>query len=233
MIVLRPSEQRGHFDHGWLDTHHTFSFGDYVDPRYQGFRALRVLNEDVFQPGAGFGQHGHCDMEILTYVLSGALRHDDSLGHGSVIRPGEVQRMTAGTGIEHSEVNPSATEPVHLLQIWLRPERAGLTPGYEQKAIAGLATRDGWTLIASRDGREGSVTIHQDAAVSVAKLEAGSVAAYDLAAGRHAWVQVARGEVTLNGQPLRAGDGAALDDEPAMIVQAAGGRAEVVLFDLG
>lgn len=232
MIVVRRSEERGHLDHGWLDTYHTFSFGDYYDPRFRGFRALRVLNEDVVQPGTGFARHGHRDMEIVTYVLSGALRHEDSMGHGSVVRPGEVQRMTAGTGIEHSEANPSATEPVHLLQIWLRPERAGLTPGYEQRTIAGLPARDGWKLIASPDGRDGSVTVHQDVTVHVGLLESGESATYQLATGRHAWVQVARGAVVLNGQPLGAGSGAAVSDEAVLTLRAERGPAEVLLFDL-
>lgn len=236
MITVRRSDERGHFDHGWLETYHTFSFGDYVDPRFRGFRSLRVVNEDFVRPGTGFGRHGHRDMEILTYVLSGAVRHEDSLGHAGVVRPGEVQRMTAGTGIEHSEANPSDAEPLHLLQIWLRPERRGLEPGYEQRAIAGLATRGGWTLIASPDGRDGSVTIHQDAAVHVAVLEPGGAASYALAPGRHAWVQVARGEVELNGQPLRAGDGAAMSDEASADLRAGAGAgagsAEVLLFDL-
>jgi quercetin 2,3-dioxygenase len=232
MIVVRPSDQRGHFDHGWLDTYHTFSFGDYYDPRHRGFRALRVLNEDVVQPGAGFGRHGHRDLEILTYVLSGAVRHEDSLGNGSVIRAGEVQRMTAGTGVEHSEANPSAAEPLHLLQIWLRPDRPGRAPGYEQKAVDGPAGTGGWVVIASSDGRDGSLTVHQDVTVSVAKLKPGGAVGHDLAAGRHAWVQVVRGAVRLNGQPLRHGDGAAVSEEPALTVRADGEAAEVLLFDL-
>jgi redox-sensitive bicupin YhaK (pirin superfamily) len=233
MIVVRPSGQRGHFNHGWLDTYHTFSFGDYYDPRQMGFRALRVINEDVVRPGAGFGMHGHRDMEIVTYVLSGTLRHEDSLGNGSEIRPGEVQRITAGTGVLHSEVNPSGSEPVHLLQIWLRPDRPGRTPGYEQKVVDLGSARGGWALIASNDGRGGSVTVHQDVALSVAALEPGSEARYDLRPGRHAWVQVVRGAVALNGQPLRAGDGAAVSDEALLTVRARdAGAAEVLLFDL-
>lgn len=233
MIRPRRSEDRGHFDHGWLDTYHTFSFGDYVDPAQMGFRTLRVMNEDVVQPGQGFGMHGHRDMEILTYVLSGALEHQDSLGHREVIRPGELQRMTAGTGIRHGEFNASTTEPVHLLQIWILPARRGLTPGYEQKSIRSIAAREGWTLIASPDGRDGSVTIRQDVNVLVASPVPGASLQYEGGPGRAAWLQLVRGTITLNGVPLTAGDGAAVTDEPTITMEAGpGGPAEVLLFDL-
>src|SRR2546429_3082179 len=200
MLQRRPAQERGHGRHGWLDTHYTFSFADYYDPAHMGFRALRVLNEDRVQPGRGFGMHGHQDMEILTYVLEGQLEHKDSLGTGEVLRPGEVQRMSAGTGIRHSEFNPSATEPVHLHQIWLLPERRGLTPGYEQKAYPEAERRDRWRLVASRDGRDGSVTIHQDAELYVTLLEPGEAVRPDLRPGRPAWGQVARGAVAVDGQ---------------------------------
>src|SRR5437016_6639477 len=173
MLKVRHSSERGHFDHGWLNTYHTFSFADYFDPKQMGFRSLRVINEDRVAPGQGFGTHGHRDMEIVTVVLSGALEHRDSLGNGEVLRPGEVQRMTAGTGIRHSEFNPSSAEPVHLYQIWLLPERAGLTPGYEQKAFPDADKHNRWRVVASRDARDGSLTIHQDATISLAKLDAG------------------------------------------------------------
>src|SRR5436190_521504 len=199
MIGVRLAEDRGRTAIDWLDSRHSFSFNDYYDPRHMGFRSLRVINDDRVAPAAGFGAHPHRDMEIITYVLSGALEHRDSLGSGEVLRPGEVQRMTAGTGIRHSEFNPSETEPVHLLQIWLLPERTGLTPGYEQKAYPEAERRGRWRLVASPDGRDGSVTVHQDAAMSVTILDAGQTVMYELARGRHAWVQVARGAVTLNG----------------------------------
>ena len=231
MIRVRPSGERGHFDHGWLDTYHSFSFGDYHDPRHMGFRALRVLNEDRVSPGRGFGRHGHRDMEILTYVLEGALEHQDSMGNRSVIRPGEIQRMTAGTGVLHSEANPSPTEPVHLIQIWLTPDRPGHDPGYEQRTIDPAAAVGRWRLIASNDGRDGSVTVHQDVALYLSRLEPGGDLSYDLSPGRHAWLQVTRGSLTLNGHPLRAGDAAALSDEPTLSVRAGEG-AEVLLFDL-
>src|SRR5262245_58380323 len=231
MITRRPDADRGLTRTSWLDSRHTFSFNDYYDPDHMSFRSLRVLNDDKVAPGAGFGTHPHRDMEILTYVVNGALEHKDSLGTGSVIRPGDVQRMTAGTGILHSEFNPSRAEPTHLLQIWLVPERRGLTPGYEQKAFAEPERRNRWRLLASRDGRDGSVAIHQDAAMLATLLDAGKTATYDLPPGRHAWVQVARGAVTLNGQPLATGDGAAVSDERALRVTATD-DAEVVLFEL-
>jgi redox-sensitive bicupin YhaK (pirin superfamily) len=231
MIVLRPGAERGHFDHGWLDTYHTFSFADYHDPRHMGFRALRVLNEDRVAPGAGFPTHGHRDMEIVTYVLEGALEHRDSLGTGSVIRPGEVQRMSAGTGVRHSEHNASSTEPVHLLQIWLLPDRAGRRPEYEQKAFADAERRGRLRLIVSPDGRDGSVTVHQDTRLYATRLDAGQRVTHALAPGRHAWVQVARGRLMLNETLLEAGDGAAVVEEPD-ITLAGVEDAEALLFDL-
>lgn len=231
MIVRRPANERGRTKIGWLDSWHSFSFGDYYDPAHVDFRSLRVLNDDRVAAGQGFGMHPHRDMEIITYMLSGALEHKDSLGTGSVIRPGEVQRMSAGTGIRHSEFNPSPTDPAHLLQIWFTPERRGLEPGYEQKAFPEGERRNRWRLVASRDGRDGSVTIHQDAAMYVTSLDAGKTVTHELGRGRHGWLQVARGAVTLNGQPLQTGDGAAVSDEAALTVFATE-PAEVVLFDL-
>ncbi len=233
MITVRPSGARGHFDHGWLDTRHTFSFADYHDPAHMGFRALRVINEDRVRPGEGFGTHGHRDMEILSYVLSGALAHQDSTGGGGVLRPGEVQRMSAGTGVMHSEFNGSKEEPVHFLQIWIVPDRAGHRPSYEQKAYPEAERRGRLRLVASPDGAEGSTTLHQDARVYATLLAPGERAEHALAAGRHAWVQVARGELALNGTALRAGDGAAVSDERALALVAAGKEtAEVLVFDL-
>jgi len=231
MIVRRPAGERGRTQIGWLDSWHSFSFGDYYDPAHVEFRSLRVLNDDQVAAGQGFGMHPHRDMEIITYMVSGALEHKDSLGTGSVIRPGEVQRMSAGTGIRHSEFNPSPTEPAHLLQIWLTPERRGLTPGYEQKAFPDAERRNRWRLVASRDGRDGSVTMHQDAAMYVTTLDAGNKVTRSLDRGRHGWLQVVRGAVTLNGQPLQAGDGAAVSDESELTVTASE-QAEIVLFDL-
>lgn len=231
MIRLRPSGERGHFDHGWLDTYHTFSFAGYHDREHMGFRALRVINEDRVHPGGGFGTHGHRDMEIVTLVLSGALEHRDSLGNGSVLGTGELQRMSAGTGIEHSEFNPSESEPVHLYQIWLRPERPGLTPSYEQRPIVGVGDGPGLRLVASPDGRDGSLTIHQDAALYLATLDGGAALDHALAPGRHAWVQVLRGAIALNGQPMSAGDGAAVSEEDRLELRS-DGSAEVLIFDL-
>jgi redox-sensitive bicupin YhaK (pirin superfamily) len=231
MIQVRKAEERGHADHGWLDTRHTFSFADYYDPRHVGFRSLRVLNEDRVRPGQGFGTHGHRDMEILSYVVSGSLRHRDGLGGGAVLRPGEVQHITAGTGVRHSEFNPSATEPVHFYQVWLLPERTGLPPGYEQRAFPEGERRGRLRLVASRDGRDGSLTVHQDAAVYLGSLEAGGELRHDLRPGRGAWVQVVRGEVDLNGVPLAAGDGVAVEDESSLRL-AGRSPAEVMLFDL-
>ena len=231
MITIRRAGERGHFDHGWLDTFHTFSFGDYDDPAHMGFRDLRVINEDRVERGAGFPTHGHRDMEIVTYILEGALQHRDSLGTGSVIRPGEVQRMTAGTGVTHSEYNASRTEPVHLLQIWILPEAPGLRPSYEQKAFPAAGRRGRWQVVASRDARDGSVTIHQDASLQLAELGAGESIDYGLAPGRHAWLQVARGKVDVDGETLQTSDGAAISDVRNLRVT---GRApsEVLLFDL-
>src|SRR3954467_7815960 len=231
MIAVRPSAERGVTRLDWLDSRHSFSFGDYFDPGNVQFRSLRVLNDDKVAPGAGFGTHPHRDMEIITYVLSGALEHKDSLGTGEVLRPGEVQRMTAGTGIRPSEFNPSPTEPVHLLQIWLTPDRRGLTPSYEQTAFPEAERRGRWRLRARKDGRRGAVTTHQDADVHATLLEPGESATHELRPGRYAWVQVARGAVTVNGKPLGEGDGAAVSDERAVTV-AATAPAEVLLFDL-
>ena len=232
MITPRPAEARGHFNFGWLDTHHSFSFGHYFDPRHMGFGPLRVINEDVVEPGRGFDTHGHSDMEIITYVLDGAVAHKDSLGNGSEIRPGDVQRMSAGSGIRHSEYNPSKTAPLHLLQIWLLPNQTGLTPSYEQKAFADSEKRDRLRLIVSGDGREGSVTIHQDADLYATVLSEGASVTRTLAKGRLAWVQVARGEVELNGEILRAGDGASVRDETALTLKGRAAESEVILFDM-
>jgi hypothetical protein len=231
MITHRRAADRGHANHGWLDTHHTFSFASYRDPQQMGFRSLRVMNEDVVAPGQGFGTHPHRDMEIVTYVLEGALEHRDSMGNGEVLRPGEFQRMSAGTGITHSEFNPSEAEPVHLYQIWLLPDREGLEPSYEQKRFPDEGRHNRLRLVASPDAADGSLLIHQDARVYLAKLDAGAEVNHELAAGRHAWLQVLRGSVTLNGEQLDASDGAAVSDEPWLTIQAAGG-AEVMLFDL-
>ena len=231
MIIVRPGAERGHFDHGWLDTYHTFSFASYHDPQHMGFRSLRVINEDRVKPGEGFGTHAHRDMEILTWVLEGALEHKDSMGNGSIIRPGDIQRMSAGTGVTHSEFNPSREEPVHLLQIWLLPRQRGLTPGYEEKRFAPETRRGGLRLIAARDGRADAVTIHQDADLWTALLEPGESVRHALEAGRHAWLHVAGGTVTANGVKLGAGGGAAFSDEKAIEVKASD-RAEILLFDL-
>ncbi len=230
MIRIRKGAERGHFNHGWLDTRHTFSFADYYDPAHMGFSVLRVINEDLVAPGKGFPTHGHRDMEIITWILEGALEHKDSLCHGSVIRPGEAQRMSAGTGIRHSEFNPSKAEAVHLLQIWILPNRPGVPPSYEQTRFEDVELANRLRLVASPDGRDGSVTIHQDALVLTARLSGGEVA-HALAPGRRAWVQVARGEIALNGRQLAAGDGAGVEYEPRVVL-AAGDAAEVLLFDL-
>jgi redox-sensitive bicupin YhaK (pirin superfamily) len=231
MKTLRRSQDRGHTRLSWLDSAHSFSFGDYYDPEQNGFGALVVINDDHVAPGRGFGMHPHRDMEIVTVVLSGALEHRDSLGNGSVIRPGEVQRMTAGTGIRHSEYNPSPSDPVHLYQIWLLPERRGLTPGYEQKSLDPEAARGRWQLLASRDGRDGSVTIHQDAELHRAVLTAGGVLDYRLTPGRRAWLQVLRSQATVDGTRLATGDGLALADEPGLSVHAEE-ETDILLFDL-
>ena len=234
MITVRRSGERGHFDHGWLDTRHTFSFASYHDPDHMGFRALRVINEDRVQPGGGFDTHGHRDMEILSYVLSGVLAHRDSSGGGGELRPGEVQRMSAGTGIRHSEFNGSPAEPVHFLQIWLLPDRPGHFPSYEQRAFPAAERRGRLRLVASPDGAEGSTVIHQDARVFATLLGQAQAVEHPLGAGRHAWVQVARGEVEVDGQRLAAGDGAALSDERLLRIAGVGAdEAELLVFDLG
>ncbi len=225
MIHVRKAEERGHFNHGWLDTYHTFSFADYYDSDFMGFRTLRVINEDRVAPGTGFGRHGHRDMEIVTVVLEGALAHRDSMGTGAVIRPGEVQRMSAGTGVLHSEMNASDAEAVHLYQIWLLPERPGLQPGYEQKAFP---TPDGLQLVASRDARDGSLTIHQDVDLYRGAVKNGSLR-FDFHPNRCGWLQAAKGELTVNGMPLKAGDGAAIEEERGVEI---GGDGEFLLFDL-
>jgi quercetin 2,3-dioxygenase len=228
MIQIRPSEERGHAEHGWLDSRFTFSFDQYYDPEHVHFRSLRVINEDRVEPGQGFPMHPHRDMEILTWILDGALEHRDSMGSGAVIRPGELQHMSAGTGVTHSEFNPSRTQPVHLLQIWIMPERKGLKPEYEQLAFADKELRGGFHLVA---GPEAPVTIRQDANLYIARLDKGAEAKHELAKGRHAWVQVARGAVRLNGKELKAGDGAAISNETEVRVEATE-ASEVLLFDL-
>jgi redox-sensitive bicupin YhaK (pirin superfamily) len=231
MLHVRRSHERGQFNHGWLQTAHTFSFGEYSHPEYDQFRALRVMNEDHVAPGQGFGMHGHYDMEIVTYVLEGALEHRDSLGNGEVLRPGELQRMSAGTGIRHSEFNPSVSEPVHLYQIWLFPDRQGLKPEYEQKPYPAQGRQGRWQLVASPDGAEGSLTIHQDARLSLAMLRADEMLSHPVPKNRHAWLQVLRGEVLVNGERLAAGDGVAASDERLLTVSAPH-SSEVLLFDL-
>lgn len=230
MIDIRRAAERGRTRLPWLNSYHTFSFGDYYDPEHMGFRALRVINDDTVTAGQGFGTHPHRDMEIITYVLDGALEHRDSLGTGSVIYPGEVQRMSAGTGIRHSEFNQSKEDSVHFLQIWILPEKTGIPPGYEQRAVPPGAP-DGLTLAASRDGRDGSVTVHQDVNLYAAQLEPGQSVTHRIAPGRHAWLQVARGKASVDGQQLAAGDGAAVSDEPQLVL-AADAPAEILLFDL-
>jgi redox-sensitive bicupin YhaK (pirin superfamily) len=231
MMQIRTAAERGHADHGWLDTHHTFSFADYYDPKHMGFRSLRVINDDRVSAGRGFGTHPHRDMEIISYVLEGAMEHKDSMGNGSVIRPGDVQRMTAGTGVTHSEKNASAAEAVHFLQIWIVPDTQRLTPGYEQTHFSVDDKRGRLRLVASRDGRDGSVTVHQDVALYAGVFEAGERARHEIAAGRHVWVHVARGRAKVNGATLSAGDGAALSDESGVDVEGIAG-AEVLVFDL-
>ena len=231
MIRVRKAEDRGHANHGWLDTYHTFSFAGYQDADHTMFRSLRVMNEDFVAAGRGFGTHPHQDMEIVTYVLEGALEHKDSMGNGEVLRPGEFQRMSAGTGITHSEFNPSAEEPVHLYQIWLFPERKGLEPSYEQKQFAAEERHNRLRLVASRDAAEESLLIHQDARVFLSSLDAGRSVHHALEPKRHAWLQVLRGSVTLNGQQLKTSDGAAVSEEDSLEI-VANEPAEVMLFDL-
>ena len=231
MINIRRGNERGGGNYGWLDTKHTFSFSDYWDEKWMGFRSLRVINEDWVAPSSGFPTHPHRDMEIITYVLSGQLEHKDSLGTGSVILPGDGQRMTAGRGIRHSEANPSSSESVHLLQIWILPDKQGYEPGYEQKSFPEAEKRGKFRLIASSDGAEGSVKINQDAKLFVTLLAPGEEVTQPLAAKRHAWLQVAKGEVELNGQKLHQGDGAAISEEKKLTIKATE-DAEVLLFDL-
>jgi redox-sensitive bicupin YhaK (pirin superfamily) len=228
MITVRPATDRGHADHGWLDTYHTFSFADYFDPRHMGYRALRVINDDKVAAGRGFGTHPHRDMEIITYVLEGAVRHNDSMGTGSVIRPGEVQRMSAGTGVAHSEYNASDKERLHLLQIWIQPKERGITPSYEQKAFPRAEKQGKLRVVASPDGRAGSVTIHAEATVYAGLFDQGEHAEHEPEG--HAWVHVARGTVSVNGKTLSAGDGAAIEDESVRIEGI--DAAEVLVFDL-
>jgi quercetin 2,3-dioxygenase len=231
MIAVRRSQERGHANHGWLDSYHTFSFADYHDPAHVQFSVLRVINEDRVLPGAGFPTHGHRDMEIVSYVLEGGLEHKDSLGTGSVIRPGDVQRMSAGTGVRHSEFNASKVDPVHFLQIWILPKTNGIAPGYEQKHFAPADLTGQLRVVASPDGRDGSVTIHQDAFLYATKLADDASVTHRLARGRRAYIHVARGNVALNGTALAAGDGARIEQEPSLTL-AHGQAAEVLVFDL-
>lgn len=231
MIRVRHAGERGHFDHGWLDTYHTFSFAGYYDPAQMGFRVLRVINEDSVRPGHGFPTHPHRDMEILTYIVAGALEHKDSMGNGSIIRPGDAQRMSAGTGVLHSEFNPSREEAVHFLQIWLLPERKGIKPSYEQKSFAAEARRGRLCLLASHDAREGSIHIQQSVDLYASILDAGGAVEHNLGVDRHAWVQVVKGSVTLNGTDLSAGDGAAVSGDRRLSLRAPD-PAEFLLFDL-
>jgi redox-sensitive bicupin YhaK (pirin superfamily) len=231
MITVRKSHERGHANHGWLDTYHTFSFSTYQDPAHMRFRSLRVMNEDRVAPGQGFGRHPHQDMEIVTYVLDGQLEHQDSMGNGSVLEAGEFQRMSAGTGVEHSEFNPSPDKPVHLYQIWLYPSERGLAPSYEERKFDAAEKQDRLRLVASPDGREDSLTIHQDANVYLGNLSVGAKVSHSLEPGRHAWLQILRGKVRVGDQELTAGDGAAVSEEPRLNLTAVD-AAEVMLFDL-
>lgn len=232
MITVRPANERGAANFGWLDSRHTFSFGNYYDPSHMGFATLRVINEDKVAPSQGFGTHGHRDMEIISYVLDGALEHKDSIGNGSVIRPGDVQRMSAGSGILHSEYNSSDTNPVHFLQIWILPEQRGIEPSYEQTHFSAEEKQGKLRLVGSRNGRDGSVTIHQDVDLYATSLQAGVTVNHSLAKGRAAWVQVARGAAELNGHALAAGDGAAVTEAEALTLTATSDDAEVLLFDM-
>ena len=232
MLIVRKSDERGTADLGWLYSRHTFSFSDYYDPQHMGFGPLRVINEDRVSPGQGFGTHGHQDMEIISYVLEGALQHKDSIGTGSVIRPGDVQVMSAGTGIRHSEFNHSKTEPVHFLQIWIVPDREGIAPRYDQKRFPDNEKRGRLRLVGSSDGRDGSIVIHQDVQFFAAALNTGEQVTHALPAGRRAWLQVVRGAVEANGQRIDAGDSAAVDDEAALTVTARNDDAEILVFDL-
>ena len=231
-MTIRRANERGHAQHGWLDSFHTFSFADYYDPKYMGFRALRVINEDRVQPGQGFGTHGHKDMEIVSYVLEGALEHKDSMGTGSVIKPGDVQRMSAGTGVRHSEFNGSKSDEVHFLQIWIQPDKANYAPSYEEKNFSEAEKRGRLRLVASNDGRDGSVTLHQDTSLYAGLFCKGEQADFELRAGRHAWIHVAKGSVTVNGEVLRAGDAAATDQAGKIHIEGDDGGGEVLVFDL-
>src|ERR1044071_91018 len=230
MMNIRRANERGHAEHGWLDSYHTFSFANYYDPQWMGFRTLRVINDDLVMPGMGFGTHPHRDMEIITYILSGALEHKDSMGNGRVIRPGEVQYMAAGTGVRHSEFNPSKEEAVHLLQIWIQPDRKGVTPRYAEKSLAD-APAGKLHLVTSKTGRDGSIAIHQDADLWLAKLKPGNSVTHKLASGRNVWLHVAEGEVSLNGKKLEGGDAAAVSEESSLDLKAAK-PSQVLLFDL-
>ncbi len=231
VIRIRKAADRGHFNHGWLDTFHTFSFAEYFDREFMGFRSLRVINEDRVEAGAGFPTHPHRDMEIVTVVLEGALEHKDSMGNGGVIRPGDVQRMSAGTGVTHSEFNASKKDPVHLLQIWILPEKTGIRPGYEQKKFSAADKKGKWCTVASPDGHGGSVKIYQDAKMMLSTLSAEEILSYPIAAGRHAWAQIVRGSVELNGYVLGPSDGAAVSDERELCFRTSQ-PAEILLFDL-
>lgn len=231
MITLRKSNDRGHADHGWLNTYHTFSFSSYQDPAHMGFRSLRVMNEDRIAAGTGFGTHAHRDMEIVSYVLDGALEHKDSMGNGEVLRPGEFQRITAGSGITHSEFNPAKDHPTHFYQIWLLPSSRGLTPSYEQKRFDDAELQNSLRLVASPNGELGSLTIHQDAQVYLSKIDAGQSVDFALPAGRYAWLQVLRGSVTLNGNAMETSDGAAVSEESTLTIKATT-AAEIMLFNL-
>jgi quercetin 2,3-dioxygenase len=232
MLTIRSARDRGAANIGWLDSRHTFSFGNYRDPNHMGFADLRVINEDIVAPGQGFPTHGHQDMEIVTYILAGALEHKDSIGTGSVILPGDVQRMSAGTGIRHSEYNASQTEPVHLLQIWILPEQEGIAPSYEQKNFTEAEKRGKLKLVGSRDGRDGSIVIHQDVNLYAGMLQAGEAVSHVFASGRVGWLQVARGSVKLNDRDLNAGDGVAIDRETKIHIHGIDRDAEVLLFDM-
>ena len=231
MIEARRANDRGHAEHGWLDSRHTFSFADYHDPQFMGFGPLRVINEDRVQPGKGFGTHGHRDMEIVSYVLDGALEHRDSMGNGSVLRPGYVQRMSAGTGVRHSEFNHSISSLVHFLQIWIIPDRAGLEPGYEEREFPEAEKRGVLRLVASRDGRDGSVVVHQDVDLYASLLEPGDTVTHVARPGRKIWIQVARGKIEVNGETLDTGDGAAIANEDRLEIRT-GSSAEILLFDM-
>jgi len=230
MMTIRKANERGHADHGWLNTYHTFSFADYYDPQWMGFRDLRVINDDYVAPGMGFGKHPHRDMEIITYVLSGALEHQDSMGNGRIIQPGEFQYMAAGTGVQHSEFNPSKDKAVHLLQIWILPDQCGAKPAYGEKACANAAPGK-WHLIASKSGRHDSIRLNQDADLWLARFTNSQTVTHELKPSRHAWVHVAEGEVTLNGKTLKDGDAAAVSDETRLELTGKG-SAQVLLFDL-